>query len=141
VGEVFNYLFDSENNAATLSRLLRRIHSALAPGGLLLFDVAGPGRVPGRTPRQAFAEGDDWTGLVTIEEDARSRILTPSITTFRRVGDLYRRDREVHRQRLIPPAEVAQELRTIGYRVRVLRGYGSKRFPAGLTAFLARKPH
>jgi SAM-dependent methyltransferase len=141
VGEVFNYLFDSENSAATLSQLLRRIHSALAPGGLLLFDVAGPGRVPGRRPRQAFAEGDDWAVLATLEEDARSHILTRSITTFRQVGDLYRRDREVHRQRLIPPAEVAQELRAIGYRVRVVRGYGSNRFPAGLTAFLARKPN
>jgi SAM-dependent methyltransferase len=141
VGEVFNYLFDSENCAASFSQLLRRIHSALAPGGLLLFDVAGPGRVPGRGPRRGFAVGDDWAVLVTTEEDARSRILTRSITTFRQVGDLYRRDREVHRQRLIPPAELAQELRAIGYRVRVVRGHGSERFPPGLTGFLARKPN
>ena len=105
-----------------------------------VFDVAGPGRVPGKGPRRAFAEGDDWAVLVTAEEDTGSRILTRSITSFRQVGELFRRDREVHRQRLIPPAEMTQELRAIGYRVRVLRGHGSERFPAGLTGFLARKP-
>jgi SAM-dependent methyltransferase len=141
VGEVFNYLFDSENNATRFAQLLRRIHSALVPGGLLLFDVAGPGRVPGRGPRRAYAEGDDWAVLVTVEEDAHRGTLTRSITTFRQVGDLYRRDREVHCQRLIPPAELAQELRAIGYRVRVVRGHGSERFPPGLTGFLARKPN
>jgi SAM-dependent methyltransferase len=140
VGEVFNYLFDPENTATSLSKLLRRIHAALAPGGLLLFDVAGPGRVPGRGPRRNFAEGDDWAVLATIEEDTRSRILTRSITSFRQVGELFRRDREVHRQRLIPPAEMTQELRAIGYRVRVLRGHASEWFPAGLTGFLACKP-
>lgn len=44
VGEVFNYLFDDRNAERRLMGLLRRIHSALVPGGLLLFDVAGPGR-------------------------------------------------------------------------------------------------
>jgi SAM-dependent methyltransferase len=139
VGEVFNYLFDPENNASSLSKLLRRIHSALAPGGLLLFDVAGPGRVPGQGPRRIFAEGDDWAVLATLEEDAHSRILTRSITSFRQVGELYRRDREVHRQRLIPPGEVTNQLRKIGFRVRILRRYGALPLPPGLTGFLARK--
>src|SRR5262249_15927927 len=82
-------------------------------------------------PRRAFAEGEDWAVLATIEEDTRSRSLTRAITSFRQVGDLFRRDREVHHQRLIPPAEMTQELRAIGYRVRVLRGHASERFPAG----------
>jgi SAM-dependent methyltransferase len=141
IGEVFNYLFDAENNATTLAALLRRTHAALAPGGLLLFDVAGPGRVPGRGPRRILAEGDDWAVLATLEEDTTSRILTRSITSFRQVGELFRRAREVHRQRLIPPTEVAEELRAIGYRVRVVRGYGSERFPVGLAGFLASQPN
>ena len=43
--------------------------------------------------------------LVTNEEDRRHRFLTRRITSFRRVGDLYRRDQEVHRQRLIARSE------------------------------------
>jgi hypothetical protein len=36
--------------------------------------------------------------------------------------------------------EVAGELREVGFRVRLLRGYGAFRFPRGVAGFLARKP-
>jgi hypothetical protein len=62
------------------------------------------------------------------------------ITSFRKVGDLYRRDEEVHRQRLFTRSEVATQLRSCGFRVRVLRGYGPLCFPPGVFGFLARKP-
>src|SRR5262245_24727444 len=59
VGEVFNYLFDRGNKPAALARLFRRVHTALAPGGWLIFDMAGPGRVPGGRA-QGHREGDGW---------------------------------------------------------------------------------
>jgi SAM-dependent methyltransferase len=139
IGECFNYLFDRGNSGASLSRLLKRIHEALEPRGVLLFDVAGPGRVRGAAPRRSFWESDDWAALVHVEEDSGHRTLTRRITSFRRVGELYRRDQETHRQRLIPPAELARALRAIGFRVRMLRGYGATAFPVGLAGFLARK--
>jgi SAM-dependent methyltransferase len=139
VGEPLNYLFDRGHTATALGKVLRRIHRALQPGGLFLGDIAGPGRVPGQIPRRIFAEGCDWAVLVTIEEDPRTRVLTRRITSFRRVGDLYRRDEEIHRQRLIPRSELTDRLRKIGFRVRTLRGYGALRFPPGLAGFLARK--
>ena len=97
-------------------------------GGLFLFDVAEPGRVPGTGIGRTYVEGDDWAVLVTNEEDRQRRLLTRRITSFRRVGDLYRRDQEVHRQRLLDRAELAAQLRSIGFRVRILRGYGTLRF-------------
>src|SRR5262249_3726386 len=109
------------------------------PRGLLLLDAAGPGRVPGGGPRQIFREGADWTVLVTSTEDRRRRLLSRRIISFRRLGELYRRTEEIHHQRLIPPTELAGELRRIGFRVRILRGYGPTRFPPGLAGFLARK--
>jgi hypothetical protein len=139
-GECFNYLFDGGNSPSSLVKLLRRIHRALQPGGLLLFDIAGPGRVPGESPRRMFAEGEDWAVLVSIEEDRRRRVLTRRITSFRRVGDRYRRDQETHRQRLILPTALCATLRTIGFRVKILRRYGTTEFPPGLAGFLARKP-
>ena len=57
VGECFNYLFDPGNTERVLAAPFRRIHGALVRGGLLVFDVAGPGRVPGGT-RRIDAEGD-----------------------------------------------------------------------------------
>ena len=73
VGECFNYLFDPGNTRASVRRLFRRVYSALQPGGLFLFDVAGPGRVPGGGPRRLHMEGEDWAVLVTNEEDSKPR--------------------------------------------------------------------
>ena len=89
------------NTRSSLAKLLRRIYESLVPGGLFLFDVAEPGRVPGTGIGRTYFEGDDWAVLVTNEEDRRRRLLTRRITSFRRVGELYRRDQEVHRQRLL----------------------------------------
>jgi SAM-dependent methyltransferase len=139
VGECVNYTFDPGNSRAALEALFRRVHEALCPGGLLLFDAAGPGRVPGGDPRQGHAEGDGWAVLVTSEEDDRAGILTRRITSFRRVGDAYRRGHEVHRLRLIRHGEVLKPLRALGFRVHTLRAYGDFRLPAGLVGFLARK--
>ena len=96
VGECINYLFDSRNTKSSLTKLLRRIHKSLVPGGLFLFDIAEPGRVPGGNVGRNHFEGDGWALLVTNQENRRRRLLTRQITSFRRIGELYRRDEEVH---------------------------------------------
>jgi hypothetical protein len=123
-----------------LQGLFRRIFAALVPGGLLVFDVAGPGRVPGGGPRMFHREGEDWAILVTTEEDRLRGLLTRWITSFRKVTELYRRDHEVHRLRLYARSQVAAALREVGFRVRGLSGYGELRFGPGHAGFLARKP-
>jgi SAM-dependent methyltransferase len=139
VGECINYLFDRGNTSAGLRKLLRRVHESLVPGGLFLLDVAQPGRVPATGVSRSHFEGDDWAVLVHNEEDRIRKLLTRRITTFRRVGDLYRRDQEVHTQRLLAGTELAIQLRNIGFRVRILRGYGPLRFGKGHVGLLARK--
>jgi SAM-dependent methyltransferase len=139
VGECLNYLFDPRNTKTELVRLFRRIHAALEPGGLLILDVAEPGRGGGPGQR-TYVEGEDWAVLVSNEEDKQKRILNRRITTFRRVGELYRRDQEVHRQRLISRGEVVKQLREIGFRVRILDGYGPLKFKLGHAGLMARKP-
>lgn len=97
-----------------------------------------PDRKPGRDEYSAGVPAR--AVLVTTEEDQQAGILTRRITSFRRVGDLYRRDHEVHRLRLIRPSEVLGQLRALGFRVRTLRAYGALRLPPGLVGLLARKP-
>lgn len=138
LGEIFNYLFDATNSFNELGRLFRRIYDALRPGGLLVFDVAEPGR--GRGPRQRHFEGEDWAILTTYEEDTTTQRLTRRIVTFRKEGACYRRDEEVHQLQLYHGADVAAELRRVGFRVRIIRGYGQQRFPRSYVGFLARKP-
>ena len=116
------------------------MRAAANSGAWATADVAGPGRVPGTGPRRGYAEGDGWAVLFEAEEDRRRGRLTRRITTYRRVGELYRRDHEVHRLRLLSGAELAGELRGLGFRVRTLRGYGATRFAPGHVGFLAVRP-
>ena len=140
VGEAINYLFDGDGARRGPRKLFRRVYDALAPGGPFVLDLAGPGRVGGAGRSLHWAAGEDWAVLVRAAEDRRRRLLTREITSFRKVGVAYRRDHEVHRQRLYPPAEAAALLRGAGFRVRLLRGYGKLRFARGLAGFLARRP-
>lgn len=139
VGEVLGYQFGETGKRQSLSRVLKRIYRALLPGGLLLFDIAGPGRV-GRQLRRTFSEGQDWACLAESEEDTTGRILTRRITTFRRLGRLFRRSHEVHRLRLYPPVVVQSAVESAGFRVRRIKGYDTFRFPRGWAGFLALKP-
>lgn len=140
IGEVFNYLFDSRNTRGSLPGLFRRIYDALVPGGLLIFDVAGPGRIPRPATQRRYWEGKDWATLVEAREDRPQMLLTRRITSFRKIGKLYRRDEEVHQLRLYTHSELAVVLRDCGFRARCLRGYGKMRYPPGVFGFLARKP-
>jgi SAM-dependent methyltransferase len=141
VGECLNYLFDPRNTGAARRDLFGRVYGALPRGGVFLFDIAGPGRVPRECGTQTSAHRveEDWAVLMTAREDRRRRLLERRITTFRRVGDLYRRSHEVHRLRLLAPGRVRAELEATGFAVRLLAGYGRLRFPPGLCGILARK--
>lgn len=137
-GEVLNYVLDERVDRRTLTRLFHRVHEALAAGGLFVFDVLAPGQVAARgASRHRLA--DDWAVIVDVIEYPRRRLLTREITSFRRLGDAYRRRREVHRQRLLEPGSVARELRRIGFRVRVRTGYGAFRLHPGHRVLIARK--
>jgi SAM-dependent methyltransferase len=138
LGECFNYLFDERNNLSQLRQLFRRIYAALRPGGLFIFDIAEPGRGQGR--QQSHRQGVDWAALVDYESDPIRQQLTRRITTFRQVGAAYRRGHEVHRLQLYRGGDIATELRQIGFRVRLVRGYGQFRFPKSYVGCIARKP-
>jgi SAM-dependent methyltransferase len=122
VGEVLNY------GPESLDSVFARAAEALTAGGLLVFDLAGPGRIPSGGPVRSFAEGDDWAILVETDEDASTEALTRRMTTFREVDGKWRRGHETHRQRLYRPGDVAGRLRELGFRVRIRRGYAGRRF-------------
>jgi SAM-dependent methyltransferase len=140
ISECLNYRFDPSNGPEALRRFFVRVFEALEPGGLLIFDVAAPGRSGGPGKRQKNVQGDDWAILLETEEQAEPPALTRRITSFRRKGKLYRRSEEIHRLHLYRGAELAAVLRAIGFHVRLSRNYGKLEFPKGLVAVVARKP-
>jgi len=140
ISECLNYLFDPENNPCAIALLFCRVYQALTPGGVFIFDLAEPGQITPEKPARWFTEGDGWMVLVDKAENQRQMTFTRKIITFRKVGENYRRDDEVHQQRLYKAADVAKELRRAGFLVRVRRSYGDYALPPAHAAFIARKP-
>ena len=139
IGEVLNYAFDSTNDDEARAGLFRRVHEALVPGGVLLFDVAGPERARPGGPHRTFSAGPDWAVLAESSVEPAAGVLTRHITTFRQVGPLYRRDAESHRLVLLDPARVLASLSAAGFDSQTIPEYATLSLPPGVTGFLARK--
>jgi SAM-dependent methyltransferase len=142
IGEVVNYAFDSRASKHGLAGFFARARRALEPGGLLIFDSAGPGRAPGGSS-SGVREGDGWAVLFRATEDSDGRRLTRSITTFRREGGegaSWRRSDETHELLLYRARELAEMLRRAGFRVRVRRGYTDQPLGPGLRVLVAAVP-
>lgn len=137
IGEVLSYRFDRQNAPSARDAFFESAYRSLVDGGVLLFDVAGPDRALG-TPVRTFHEGKDWA--VLVDASAEAGTLTRRIVTFRRLGDLFRRDCEAHELELIAPELTESKLRAIGFQVERLSGYGEVPFPQGMHGFLARRP-
>jgi trans-aconitate methyltransferase len=137
IGECFNYLFDPDH--PTLIQAFQRIYNALVSGGMLIFDIAEPGQVTVATAIKSFTEGEDWVVLVEKQEDLKQHILTRRIITFRQVGELYRRDDEVHCQQLYRAEAIAMMLQQVGFEVEIQRCYGQFALPQAHAALIARK--
>jgi len=138
IGECLNYTFDPRNSRVALRRLFRRVHRALRPGGVFVFDIAEPERVP-KIPEKNWNQGRDWAILVSI--DGGRRVLRRRIVTFRRIRHAFRRSEETHVLRLYRAKELLNELARCGFRARRLSRYGHFRFPPGIAGILAVKPH
>lgn len=136
VGEVLSYAFDERNDSAARTELFAGVHAVLEAGGLFLLDVAGPQRGSGDS-RRTFVEDREWA--VLVERSVEDRVLTRQITTFRRRGELYRRDSETHRLHLVSPEAIEAELEACGFEVERVEAYGSRSLPVGWHAFMARK--
>ena len=139
IGEVLGYVGSAQGPKAELRDLFGRIRSAVTPGGLFVFDVATPGRIPAGEG-SAFRAGDDWAILYTASEDRKGRKLQRRITTFRRIsgGATYRRSEEIHRLRLWPAREIEDMLREARFKVHSRRAYGPRQFAPGHRVFVAR---
>jgi SAM-dependent methyltransferase len=133
VGEPLTY-HDDDGEEDRVRGFFRRAYEALPCGGMLIFDLIelGEPSLAGRF----WKTGDDWAVLAETQEDQNARVLTRSIETFRRVGDLYRRGREVHRVRLFDAVQVCSWLEAAEFHVSTALEYGEFCLPARRRAFL-----
>jgi SAM-dependent methyltransferase len=144
VGEVLNYATDPRAGAAALGPAFARVHDALVPGGVFVFDVAGPGRGGPGGGGQRFHVHHDWCMGTTVAEEGQR--LTRDMVTFVPEGDgtSWRRVDEHHLLHLYRPEDVAQALERAGFSVERLPGYPGAAEDwvtvHGLAVFCARRP-
>jgi hypothetical protein len=136
VGEAFCYAADPAAGPAALETRLASIHAALSPGGLLLFDVAGPGRSGPDGVRRTFRslEGAD---LGLEEREQQGREATREISLFVPRGALFAKVVETHVLRLYAPDAVEALLAGAGFAWERLPGYDGFSAGPGWHAFAA----
>jgi SAM-dependent methyltransferase len=135
IGEVVNYAADDRAGRGAAAALFARVASALAPGGVLLFDASAPGRASGRV----WTAGEDW--VICAERTATADTLTREIIAFRREGDAWRRSDERHVLRLLREEDVLADLAAAGFAdAAALDAYADVALPPGQVAYAAARP-
>jgi len=137
VGEVLTYHDDLDRADDRVREFFRSAHAALAPGGLLAFDVIATGE-PSLTGK-SWVSGEDWAVLVQVTEDPSNRSLTREIETFRACSGHYRRSRESHSVRLFDPEEIRAWLSELGFAVEMQHAYGDYRLLPRRVAAIAQR--
>jgi len=135
LGEPLTYHPEGADADHLVCRFFQRVADALPPRGMLIFDVIGLGEpsLAGRT----WASGDDWAVLVETTENQAERTLVRNIDTFRRIGEGYRRSREVHRVQLFDVAALCDQLASCGFETETAQSYGTQQLPPRRYAFFA----
>ena len=140
IGEVVNYAADARAGLDRLAGLLDRVHAALDPGGVFLFDVATPGRGGPTGSRCGFTDTGTYTMHVEAHEttdDHGDALLERRMILFTRDGDVYRRSDEVHHLRLYRASTVVDMLAAAGFRSTMLAAYGDLPLQHGWIAVAA----
>lgn len=140
VGEAFNYLFDPRAGFESMCGVFNRAFEAIAPGGVLMFDIAEPGRAMPRLEHHVW-QGDGWHVVSETIELPHEQTLERRIKTTRAASEGERVTDELHRLALYDHEEVYEALRAVGFAPLTLASYAEDfRFGNGHGAFMAVKP-
>jgi SAM-dependent methyltransferase len=140
IGEVMSYVparAGGNRLPPALLRFFSRVHRALEPGGLFIFDFLESGTR--RTCRARIQSGQDWVIAVHAALDKPRQVLTRRIITIRKIGRQYRRTQESHCVRIYSRRAIANALAGAGFATRMSPGFGRCRLLAGDVAVIARK--
>lgn len=124
-------MLDSVNHVtrpAQLKEAFRRVHLFLEPGGLFLFDCYTPHRLAELDGGLFIDETEDAYCVWRTEFSPRRRIATYAMDIFRRDGEVWLRDGEVHEEYAYSPEELTCFLEEAGF--VSIRQYGNLKLRA-----------
>ena len=136
VGHPLSYLDDTEQ----LDRSLTALAHALRPGGLLAFDICDYrwGEVRRDQPPQVWS-GDDWVLITRTSVPDRGTYRREMTIFVRTVGELWRRDDELHDNILIDTSEIPALVAKNGVAAEVRSKFGDETLPTGLVAVVGHR--
>ena len=138
LGEALNYGSPDAPTVSMLGALFGRISYGLVGGGLLVFDllVQSDG-----LPMQyrTWSAGPDYAVLIDVCERADEVVLHRDITSFRKIGEGYRRSVEHHVLSIFDARVVLSLLSSAGFETDSATHYGVYKLSDRRTAFFARK--
>lgn len=130
-GHVLNYL----DSPADIAAALRELAGAVRPGGLLAMDLMTERFATGRERSTHARVEEDWA-IVTRDSRPGPGRLHRRITVFRRVGDVWRRRDEHHRNVTCEPAEALAILSASGISAEERASFGDEPTLAGLAVLV-----
>jgi SAM-dependent methyltransferase len=120
-----NYLLTD----AGLNGFLKNARKSLKKGGVLLFDVSSEAKLRSMDGQLYGEETDDCAYLWSNSVDNETSIITMDITLFIRQWEYWRREHEVHRQRIWSQDELARAMERCGYELRAVYGAFTREAP------------
>ena len=119
-----NYVTDPE----ACRKAMHRVYEALAPGGVLIFDINSPEKLKGLDGQVFLDENDDAYCVWRAEFDKGENICYYGMDLFQREGNLWRRSFEEHREYAYTVEQLTGYLREAGFAKPEV--YGDRSFSA-----------
>lgn len=120
-----NYLL----TAADLVNFLKNARKSLKKGGVLLFDISSEEKLRSMDGQLYGEETDESAYLWTNSVDNSTSIISMDITVFIKQWEYYRREHEVHRQRIWSIGELTNALGQCGYELKGVYGAFTREAP------------
>jgi SAM-dependent methyltransferase len=132
VGEIVSYV---AGGLPVLQRFFRRVHDALRPGGVFVFDFIES--AAGRTFAAKSFGGADWALAARATFDDTRSLLTRRIVVVRTIGRRVRHATEIHQVRVYRRSDMRRALEKAGFSVGISRSYGGYKLMRGDAAVVA----
>lgn len=105
---------------------LRRCYEALAPGGVLMFDINSEEKLKGLDGQVFLDENEDTYCVWRAEFDRKENICYYGMDIFQRHGDVWQRSFEEHREYAYSVEMLTEYLRKAGF--DTIEMYGDRQF-------------